>query len=52
MRTDGPGGFRAPVTRLVDSGSLRVLHRSRFQHRLSTTGDPIIYELLVAVAGR
>ena len=52
MRTDRPGGFRAPVTRLVDSGSLRLLHRSRFQHRLSTTGDPIIYELLVAVAGR
>ena len=50
MRTDGPGGFRAPVKRLVDSGCLRLLDRSRFQHRLSTTGNPIIYELLVALA--
>jgi hypothetical protein len=48
MKTDGPGGFRAPISRLLGSGRLRLLRRSRFQHRLSTTGTPIYYELLVA----
>jgi SAM-dependent methyltransferase len=48
MQTDGPGGFRTCVTRLLASGRLKLLERSRFQHRLSTTGTPIHYELLVA----
>ena len=50
MQSDGPGGFRVPVSRLVSSGRLRVLRRSRFQHRLSTTGSPIYYELIVAAS--
>jgi hypothetical protein len=49
MQTDGPGGFRTPVSRLFVSGRLRLLERSGFRHRRSTTGDPIRYELLVAV---
>jgi hypothetical protein len=52
MQSDGPGGFRTPVSRLVSSGRLRVLRRSRFQHRLSTTESPIFYELIVAVNHR
>jgi hypothetical protein len=48
MQTDGAGGFRGPVSALFASGRLRLLGRSRFQHRLSTTGDPIYYELVVA----
>jgi hypothetical protein len=48
---DGPGGFRTPVTRLLASDRLRLLERSRFQHRISTAGSPIHYELLVAVTG-
>ncbi len=48
MQTDGPRGFRTPISRLITSGRLRLLRRSRFQHRLSTTGSPINYELLVA----
>ncbi len=51
MQTDGPGGFRAPVSRLITSGGLRLLRRWRFQHRLSTTGNPIHYELIVAANG-
>jgi hypothetical protein len=50
MQTDGPGGFRASIARLLASGRLRLLCRSRFQHRLSTSGTPIYYELLVAAA--
>jgi hypothetical protein len=49
LRTDAPGGFRTAVARLFDSGRLRLLRRTRFQHRLSTSGDPIHYELVVAV---
>jgi hypothetical protein len=51
VQTDGPGGFRAPISRLLASGRLRLLRRSRFQHRLSTTGNPIHYELIVAETG-
>lgn len=51
MQTDGPGGFRSPVSGLLGSGQLRLLRRLRFQHRLSTTGDPIHYELIVAANG-
>jgi hypothetical protein len=51
MHTDRPGGFRAPMSRLLTSGRLRLLRRSRFQHRLSTTGTAIHYELIVAVNG-
>jgi hypothetical protein len=51
MQTDGPGGFRAPMSRLLASGRLQMLRRSRFQHRWSTTGDPIHYELIVAATG-
>jgi predicted TPR repeat methyltransferase len=46
--SDGPGGFRTPLAELVDSGRLRLLERSRFEHRITTTGEPIFYELVVA----
>ncbi len=51
MRTDGPGGFRAPVARLVSSGRLRLLERSCFRHRLTTAAAPIRYELVIAATG-
>jgi hypothetical protein len=51
MQTDGPGGFKGAVSVLLTSGRLRLLRRSRFLHRLTTTGDPIHYELVVAVNG-
>lgn len=51
MRTDDPGGFQGAVTQLLTSGRLQLLHSARFQHRLSTTGDPIHYELVVAATG-
>lgn len=46
LATDDPAGFR----RVLESGELSVLERTSFQHRLSTTGAPIDYELIVAVA--
>jgi hypothetical protein len=48
---DGPGGFRTPLTQLIASGTLDVLERSRFQHRVSTTGRPVLYELFVGRRG-
>jgi predicted TPR repeat methyltransferase len=52
MQTDGPGGYRTAVQHLFDSGELRLLGRSRFQHRVTTTGEPIQYELVVGARGR
>lgn len=49
MHSDGPGGFRTPVTQLLASAQLSLLERSRFRHRLSTAGHPIHYELIVSV---
>jgi hypothetical protein len=51
MRSDGPGGFRTPWTRLVHSGSLVEIERSQFRHRITTSGEPILYELVVAATG-
>jgi hypothetical protein len=51
MQEDGPGGFGALVSQLLASDGLRLLRRSTFQHRLSTTGNPIYYELIVAANG-
>jgi SAM-dependent methyltransferase len=51
MRTDGPGGFRTPVNRLLASGELQLLERSSFRHRLTTGGEAVHYELLVAAKG-
>ncbi len=51
MRTDGPGGFRTPVSELLASGELELVERSRFRHRLTTAGKPVYYELLIAAHG-
>jgi hypothetical protein len=51
MQTDGPGGYRTAVQELLDSGELRLLDRSRFKHRVTTTGEPIHYELVVGARG-
>jgi predicted TPR repeat methyltransferase len=48
MQTDEPGGFRTPVAELIASRRLTLLERSRFAHRVTTTGEPVHYELLVA----
>jgi hypothetical protein len=50
-QTDEPGGFRTALEALEASGALRVLERTRFLHRLRTTGEPVHYELFVAAAG-
>ncbi|MGN6868747.1 MAG: methyltransferase domain-containing protein [Solirubrobacteraceae bacterium] len=46
LATDDPGGFR----RVLESDELSLLERASFQHRLTTTGTPIDYELIVGVA--
>jgi SAM-dependent methyltransferase len=50
LSTDDPGGFRTPLAQWLGSGELSLLERTSFQHRLSTTGTPIEYELIAAVA--
>jgi hypothetical protein len=47
--SDEPGGFQTPLAELLASGRLRLLERSRFEHRITTTGEPIVYELIAAV---
>lgn len=51
MGTDTPGGYGTVVSRLIESGELRLLDRTCFQHRLSTAGSPIHYKLVVAATG-
>ena len=47
--TDEPGGFRTAIADLLGSGRLSALERTRFEHRTTTSGDPIVYELIAAV---
>jgi SAM-dependent methyltransferase len=49
--SDGSGGFKTPLAELISSHALNLLERSRFQHRLSTSGEPIIYELFSGLTG-
>jgi hypothetical protein len=51
MDASDPGGFGCEVQRLVDQGDLKVVERTRFKHRITTTGEPIFYELIVGTAG-
>ena len=44
-------GFGAAVERLAAGGGLVLLERTRFQHRLTTAGEPIFYQLITAQTG-
>ena len=46
MDESDPDGFGATVEQLVADGDLAVLERTRFQHRVTTTGEPIFYQLI------
>lgn len=46
-----PDGFGFALERLVDRGDLKVMERTRFRHRITTTGEPIFYELLLGTTG-
>jgi predicted TPR repeat methyltransferase len=52
MDRSDPDGFGAAVERLAERGDLALLERERFQHRVTTTGEPIFYDLVVAKTGR
>jgi SAM-dependent methyltransferase len=51
MDESDPNGFGATIGRLAAGGDLVVMERSRFQHRVTTTGEPIFYQLVVARTG-
>ncbi len=46
-----PDGFGAAVKRLVADGGFVVTERTRFLHRVTTTGQPIFYELITGHVG-
>ena len=49
LEEDEESGFRGLIRRMVREGSLEVLARRRYVHRLSIAGEPLEY---VAVVGR
>lgn len=51
MRVGAPDGFLLALNELVGSGRLMLLERSRFEHRRTTSGESIEYELIVATVG-
>jgi hypothetical protein len=52
MDTLDPDGFGIAVQRLADEGDLEVVERTRFRHRITTTGEPVFYELLIGMTTR
>jgi hypothetical protein len=51
MDASDPDGFGVAVELLADHGDLEVTERTRFRHRITTTGEPIFYELLTGTTG-
>ncbi|MFC1407831.1 class I SAM-dependent methyltransferase [Streptacidiphilus sp. N1-12] len=51
MDTSDPDGFGVAVEQLVAAGELVPLERTRFQHRVTTTGDPVFYQLITGRTG-
>jgi len=51
MDPSDPDGFGATVQQLVADGGFEVLERTRFQHRVTTTGEPIFYQLVTGRTG-
>ena len=51
MDRSDPDGFGATIERLVERGALVPMEWTRFQHRITTTGEPIFYDLIVATTG-
>ena len=51
MAGSDPAGFGAAIEQLVAQGALTLLERERFLHRITTTGEPIFYELILATTG-
>ena len=51
MDGSDPEGFGVAVERLAAQGDLVLLERERFLHRITTTGEPIYYELVLATTG-
>jgi SAM-dependent methyltransferase len=50
MESSDPDGFGRAVERLVAHGDLELFERTRFKHRITTSGEPIFYELVVGAA--
>ena len=47
MDVSDSDGFGIAVQRLTAQGDLEVVERTRFRHRITTSGEPVFYELLV-----
>ena len=52
MDSSDPEGFGGTIERLEATGALEVVERTRFQHRLTTTGQPVFYELICGLRAR
>jgi SAM-dependent methyltransferase len=51
MNESDPDGFGAATAGLVADGALVVTERTRFRHRVTTTGEPIFYQLITGLTG-
>jgi predicted TPR repeat methyltransferase len=51
MDNSDPDGFGAAIEQLTERGDLALMERKRFQHRITTTGEPIFYDLVVGTSG-
>ena len=51
MDMSDPDGFGVAVQQLADRRNLEIVERTRFKHRITTTGEPVFYELLIGTTG-
>lgn len=52
LESKEPGGFAGLIRRMIDEGLLSVSKGDRYEHRLATSGDPLLYTAFVGVKNR
>lgn len=52
LKPTDPGGFAGLIRRMTDSHLITIQARQQYQHRLATTGRPLLYTAFVAVKNR
>lgn len=47
LKDTDPSGFSSLIKRMIDEGILTVLHQTKYQHRVATSGDPLHYIAII-----
>jgi hypothetical protein len=52
LESKDPCGFAGLIRRMIDEGLLSIRTGDQYEHRLATSGDPLLYTAFVGVKNR